>query len=225
MQLFIIIPAYNEENKIAEVVSSLTENGLTNIIVVDDGSKKPLNNILKSNSVCLIRHPVNLGQGAALQTGMNLAMQKGADIVVHFDADDQHLASDIHTLIAPLIADEADVVFGSRFLAGSKSNTPISKKILLQIARYVNKLFTGYLLTDAHNGLRALNKKALQKIKITENRMAHATEILSLIKENKLRLCEVPVSIIYSKYSIEKGQNFLHSVNILFDLLLRKLKS
>lgn len=225
MNVFIIIPAYNEGVKIATVVSNLVEQGFSNIIIIDDGSEKRLDAISIGYNVSLVRHAVNLGQGAALQTGMQLAIIKEADIVVHFDADDQHLASDIHHLIAPLLSDEADVVMGSRFMAGSKSNTPFIRKMLLQIARYVNKLFTGYLLTDAHNGLRALNKKALQKIKITENRMAHATEILSLIKKNELRWREVPVSIFYSKYSVTKGQNFLHGINIFFDLVLKKLKS
>src|SRR4029079_19417277 len=125
-------------------------------------------------------------QGAALQTGIDYAKMLEADIVVTFDADGQHSAADVKTLVEPLLKNEVDIVLGSRFLT-TNTDIPFPRKIVLQVARWVNFLFTGILLTDAHNGLRALGKRGLEKITITENRMAHASEILFEIKKQNLK--------------------------------------
>ena len=149
-----------------------------------------------------------------------------AEIVIHFDADGQHTATDINKLVEPIINNESDIVFGSRFLNNQSSqNIPFIKKIVLQIARYVNWFYTGILLSDAHNGLRALNKKAISTIVISENKMAHASEILYLTKKNNLRYKEVPVTISYTSYSQKKGQGILNSINILIHLIFKKIDS
>ena len=139
------------------------------------------------------------------------------------DADGQHGISSIPTLIEPLIANEVDIVLGSRFLSNEETSIPYSKKIVLKTARIVNYVFSGLLLSDAHNGLRAFNKKTLEKLTITENRMAHASEILFDVKKQKLRFKEVPVKIAYTIYSKQKGQSTWDSIRILFDLILYKL--
>jgi glycosyltransferase involved in cell wall biosynthesis len=225
MNVFIIIASYNEQASTVLTIAKLFTHGFYNIVLVDDGSLEPLTIKSLSQKVLLIKHPINLGQGAALQTGVEVAKKHGADIVVHFDADGQHEASDIAPLIQPLLENRADVVLGSRFMEGAKSNISFGRKLFLQIARIVNFFFTGLWLSDAHNGLRALNKAALQKIVLTENRMAHASEILSLIKKHQLRWCEVPVNILYTNYSKQKGQKPVNAIHIFFDLLLKKLKS
>ena len=173
--------------------------------------------------VYYIRHLSNLGQGAAIRTGMELALKKKAAYIVTFDADGQHEAGDIEKLLQTLLHEKADIVSGSRFMEGSSHNMATKRKLLLQIARYVNFIFTGLLLTDAHNGLRALTREAAQKIKISENGMAHATELLRQIKKRNLRYCEVPVTIHYTEYSKKKGQTLASSFRIFFDLLLNKL--
>ncbi|MGZ5190153.1 MAG: glycosyltransferase family 2 protein [Flavisolibacter sp.] len=217
--IIVIIPVYNENaGVLASVIKGLQSYNFT-IVIVDDGSDIP---VAQYDSVRLITHPVNLGQGAAIQTGFDYAKALDADIAITFDGDGQHDSSALQDLIDTLRTGEVDVALGSRFLHGG-SLIPLRKKILLNVARWMNYLFTGLLLSDAHNGLRAFNKKALQKIHITENRMAHASEILFEIKKHKLKYKEVPVTIAYTSYSKKKGQSAWDSIKILFDLVLHKL--
>lgn len=224
-KIFIVVPVFNEATVIEQTLRDLS-NLPYNVIIVDDGSNDDIKNIVRNYPIIFISHAVNLGQGAALQTGMELAKKMNAEIVIHFDADGQHTAADINKLIEPIINNECDIVFGSRFLNNhSSQNIPFVKKIVLQIARYVNWLYTGILLSDAHNGLRALNKKAIDTIVISENKMAHASEILYLTKKNNLRYKEVPVTITYTSYSQKKGQGILNSINILIHLIFKKIDS
>ena len=218
----ILIPAYNESSVLRKVVEELLSNSYT-IIIVDDGSDMPMKDHLKGLPVITLKHPVNLGQGAALQTGLDYLRRLDPDIVITFDGDGQHDSNDIPKLIEPILKDEADVVLGSRFLPEAKSSIPFSKKFVLQIARFVNLILSGVLLSDAHNGLRALNKNAWKNIRITENGMAHASEILFEIKKHRLRIREAPVNIQYSIYSKKKGQSAWDSIKVLFDLVLHKL--
>lgn len=218
----VVIPAYNESSVLATVVNSLLEKGYT-IVIVDDGSDPPLHSLIKDLPIYLLRHRANLGQGAALQTGFDFAKKLNPDLVISFDADGQHDASCLPSLIEPLLKNEVDVVLGSRFLSSEKETIPFSKKFVLQIARAINYLFSGLLLSDAHNGLRAFNRSALDKITITENRMAHASEIIFEIKKQGLRFKEIPVRIVYTDYSRRKGQSNWDSIKILFDLILHKL--
>jgi len=221
--IFIIVPAYNEEAVIGSVLGPLIDLGYS-VVVVDDGSKDKTWAVLQALPVYAIKHPVNLGQGAALQTGMAFARKKGADIVVQFDADGQHRVEDIAVLSEPIRKGEADVVLGSRFLRKEdRLAVPRSKRLLLRGAVLVNGLMTGIWLSDAHNGFRALNRKAIEKIHLKESGYAHASEILSQIRQHKLRYVERPTSIIYSEYSKSKGQSSWNGIRILIDLILRRL--
>ena len=179
--VYVVIPSYNEGSVLRRTVESLLPCGYE-VVVVDDGSREDPRSMLADLPVHYLRHPINLGQGAALQTGMDYAKAQGAEAVVHFDADGQHDENDIPKFLEALAAG-ADVVVGSRFLRQSDlALVPRGKRILLRCARLVNGLFTGMWLTDAHNGFRALGCKALEVIDLTENRMAHATEIMSQIR-------------------------------------------
>lgn len=220
-EIFVIIPAFNEQEMIKQVIQELLPYKYS-IVVVDDGSATPLKDFLSQLPVYVLRHKINLGQGAALQTGIKFAIAKGASYIVTFDADGQHRAADIEQLLAPLLADEADITMGSRFIISS-GNIPPGRKRLLKLARLVNYLFTGLLLTDAHNGLRAMTHKAATFIKIRQAGMAHATEIISEIKTKKLRFREIPVNIRYTEYSKKKGQSAWSGFRIFFDLLLNKI--
>ncbi len=220
-RIFIVIPVFNENNVLRETVLSLFHEGYR-IVIVDDGSTENQKKYLENLEVDFLRHRINLGQGASLQTGTKFSLMQGADIIVHFDADGQHSAKDIPLLIEPLISRKADIVFGSRFLGESKNKIPFAKKIVLNIARYINFLFTGILLTDAHNGLRALTIDAAKTLTIKENRMAHASEILFWVKKKNLKYKEIPVQIIYTEYSKKKGQTIWQSIRILYDLILHK---
>ena len=191
--------------------------------MVDDGSSDGSGELIKPLPLFYIQHKVNLGQGAALQTGISFALLNNAEYIVTFDADGQHAVADIERLVMPLQVDEADVVFGSRFMPGADCNISAVKKLTVNIARWINFIFTGLLLSDAHNGLRALNRKAASAITIRESRMAHASEILFEVKKHKLRFMEVPVNILYTEYSRRKGQSAFNGVKIFFDLLFNKI--
>jgi glycosyltransferase involved in cell wall biosynthesis len=221
--IFIIIPVYNEAKPVKEVIAELLRRGYLNIIVIDDGSTENILYQISHLPIIFMRHRVNLGQGAALQTGLTFARKKGAQIVITFDADGQHCADDIEKLIAPIATSNADIVIGSRFMKSDNSSMPLTRKMILQSARFVNLLFSGILLSDAHNGLRAMNQKAINAIQISENRMAHASEILFEIKRHQLKCTEVPVNISYTEASMKKGQSSIDSIRILFDLVLHKL--
>lgn len=219
---FIIVPAYNEGKMLQSAVKQLSSCGYS-VVVVDDGSFINQQSYLQNDPVYFLRHKINLGQGAALETGTVFALEKGAKYIVHFDADGQHRTEDVPALLQPVLNNDCDVIFGSRFLTKSAVEMPLLKKLLILTGRYINYLFTGLLLSDAHNGLRAMNRVAAEKIRITENRMSHASEILFLVKKHKLRFREVAVTIIYTDYSKEKGQSSWNSIRIFFDLILHKL--
>ena len=210
-KVFVLIPAFNEEFSIGKVVKDLKKNGYENILVVDDGSSDNTKEAAEKAGALVLRHVINRGQGAALQTGMSYLKDK-ADVVIHFDADGQHDPRQISRFLKKI--KRYDIVLGSRFL-DSSSNVPLSKRVLLKAAIFVSFVMTGLRLTDTHNGFRALNKKALQRIYLNQDDMAHATEILDQIKSNNLKYCEVPVTIKYTRYSMSKGQSLLNSVRIL----------
>ena len=221
-RVMVIVPAYNEGSVIQATVHLLLDAGYE-VVVVDDGSQDETVAV-RELSVVYIRHAVNLGQGAALQTGMTYAYRAGADIAVHFDADGQHDWRQIDRLLAPILDGSADVVFGSRFLRKEDAaQVPWKKRILLRGAILVSWLLTGIRLSDTHNGLRALSRRALEQVHLQENGFAHATEILQRVRECRLRLVEVPITVSYTDYSIRKGQPISNSIEVLFDLILSRL--
>jgi glycosyltransferase involved in cell wall biosynthesis len=221
--ILLIIPVYNEKVTIRSVISELLKHRYHHVVIVDDGSDQDIISEVSDLPVYYIRHPINLGQGAALQTGFDFAKQLPYDVVVTFDGDGQHDCREIASLVQPIASGEADIIFGSRFLIGNTKNLPPSRKFILTCARFINYLFTGLLLTDAHNGLRAFHPKLLHVLRLTENRMAHATEILYQVKKHRLRYREVGVNIRYTNYSKGKGQSDWNSIRIFSDLVLHKL--
>jgi len=217
-QLFCIIPAYNEEDCIVDVIREV-KKVINNIIVVDDGSTDNTYNISLNEGAIVLRHIINRGQGAALRTGNEYALSKKAEIIVHFDADGQFKADEIDDLIKYIRKGEADIVLGSRFLE-KKSNIPFLKKyFILPIARLINFIILGIKLTDPQSGFRALNRKAAFKIKIENDGMAHCSEILSKSFYYKFKIKEVPITVIYNNY----GQKFSGGLRILKDMLINKL--
>lgn len=222
-KVFIVVPCYNEKTVIRQTLLPLIHQPYQ-VIVVDDGSSQDIWSAIKDLPIFYIKHPLNLGQGAALQTGMDFALLQDADIVIHFDADGQHDYRQIPNLLQPILEKNVDVVLGSRFLKKESIEAiPKNKRLVLKLASWFNGIMTGLWLTDAHNGFRALNKNALENIRLTESRMAHATEILSLIKKANLKVQEVPVTITYSEYSLQKGQSIWNSINIILDLIKKRL--
>ena len=223
--IVVVVPAYNEEQVIVSTIKTLLGRGY-HIIVVDDGSKDGTWSKVKNLPVFLLRHPINLGQGAALQTGMTFALEMGADIIIHFDSDGQHDANEIEEMIKSLIENRADIVLGSRFLRDEDlREVPLIRRILLKGATLVNGVLTGLWLSDAHNGFRALTRNSAKKIYLKENGFSHASEILFQIKKLGLQFVENPTNIKYSVYSQKKGQSSLNAIHILLDLVIRKFFS
>lgn len=222
-RILVIVPAYNEVRVIRKTLSELLDHGYE-VLLVDDASDDGTYDCVRDLEFHYLRHEINLGQGAALMTGMKFAREKGYDIVVHFDADGQHRVEDISVILAPLLAGLTDVTLGSRFLVSKHGRKiPLGRRLLLKCAVWVNGLFTGIWLSDAHNGLRGLNRKALDAIRLREEKMAHATEILSQIRVNGLQYLEIPIEVRYSEYSRQKGQSFPDAFSIFTDLVIRKL--
>ena len=222
-KIFIVIAAYNEEKTIAKVIDDLHNHGYQNIIVVDDGSQDKTAPVAELKGATVLKHIINRGQGAALRTGIEYALDQGADIIITFDADGQHQAKDIKNLIQPIINNEADIVLGSRFLGNTKSNVPFWRKLFLKAGALSFRLMFGVKVTDSHNGFRALSRKAAQAIEITSDRMEHASQIIEEIAKKRLRYKEVPVTIIYTDYSQEKGQSTLNAFKIFTKTILRRL--
>ncbi len=222
VNIYIVVSAYNEENSISGVIGDLRKHNFNNIIVVDDGSTDDTNIVAKKDGTVVIKHPINLGQGAAVKTGIDYALLLGAEIIVTFDADGQHLAKDLDNLVKPLINNEVEVALGSRFL-NNNSNVPWLKKIFLKGGTLLLFLMYGIMLTDTHNGFRALSRSAAEKIHIRSRGMEHASEILEEIKIKKIRYKEIPVTIKYSTYSISKGQRISNSLNIFFKMIKKWL--
>jgi glycosyltransferase involved in cell wall biosynthesis len=220
--IWVVIPAYNEAGRIDAVLEKLAMRRVS-VVVVDDGSRDNTAAVaLAHRGVWVLRHIVNLGQGAALQTGIDFALQNGAEIVVTFDADGQHDAADLDRLIEPILTGKADVALGSRFL-GKAEGIPWSRRLLLRAAVWFTRWHSGLRVSDTHNGLRALSRHAASRIRITQNRMAHASEILDQIRSHHLRFVEVPVTIRYTAATLAKGQSSWNALRIVGQLLMGKM--
>lgn len=215
---WLVIPLYNEATVVREVISQARET-FPYIVVVDDGSKDDSARQAAAAGAIVVRHPVNLGQGAALQTGFSYILEKtNANYVVTFDADGQHSTTDAAAMVAAAREEELAVILGSRFLQGP---SPVGrlKRLVLRTAAAVSSRTSGMHLTDAHNGLRVIRRDVLVQLNLKQNRMAHASEIIRKIGATGLPWREFPVHIVYTDYSRSKGQSLWNSVNILVDLL------
>jgi glycosyltransferase involved in cell wall biosynthesis len=219
--VWVVIPAFSEGRVIAGVVTGVRAS-FPNVIVVDDCSSDDTGALARAAGAIVLRHAINLGQGAALQTGIRFALQRGAAFVVTFDADGQHRVEDIAALCERQRETGADVVIGSRFL-GSAPQIPALRRLMLRLAVVFTRLTTGMRLTDAHNGLRLLTRRAAQSIHLRQNRMAHASEFVEEIAAAHLAVVECPVTILYTEYSLHKGQRLSSAINILTDLFVARL--
>jgi glycosyltransferase involved in cell wall biosynthesis len=218
--VWIVVPAFNEAGVIGDVIAEL-RSIFPNVVCVDDGSADETGDIALRAGAHLVRHPVNLGQGAAIQTGVEYARSRpGAQLFATFDADGQHRVTDVLAMIDRLTAEAADIVIGTRFGLGV-SRPPLLKRVVLQTAAWLSPRGRRLGLTDTNNGLRVFNKTVADRLDITMNGMSHATEFIMLIDEINWRVVEQPVEVLYTEYSSAKGQPLLNGVNIIVDGFLR----
>lgn len=218
--VWLVIPLFNEETVIGDVVSEARAT-FPHVVCVDDGSSDGGAREAERAGAIVVRHPVNLGQGAALQTGFEYALSvPDMRWVVTYDADGQHQVSDVVAMLEKALAENLDVIFGSRFL-DDRTEAGFAKRLVLRAAvRYTNWT-TGTTLSDAHNGLRVMSRDVVSRVEITQNRMAHASELVQQIGSLEVRYGESPVHILYTDYSRAKGQSLWNAVNILADLVFR----
>jgi glycosyltransferase involved in cell wall biosynthesis len=219
--VWIVVPAFNEASVIGDVITELRAV-FSHVVCVDDGSRDDTGELALRAGAHVVRHPVNLGQGAAIQTGVEYARrQPGAQTFVTFDADGQHRIKDVIAMLDRLSAGDVDIVIGTRFAEPGATKTPLLKRIVLRSAAWLSPRSRRLGLTDAHNGLRVFNTTVADKLNLTMNGMSHAGEFIALIAENHWRVVEEPVEILYTDYSMSKGQPLLNGVNIIFDGFLR----
>ena len=221
---WLIVPCYNEGTVIFDVLTHARET-FPNIVGVNDGSVDNSAEQIRAAGAHLVDHPVNLGQGAAIQTGVEYAReQPGAQYFVTFDADGQHQVKDVVRMIERLRTEPLDIIVGTRFAGQDNSQVPWIKRAVLKTVVMLSPRTKKLGLTDAHNGLRAFNRKVAEEMNIRMNGMSHASEIVSMIDKHGWRVDEEPVDILYTEYSMSKGQSLINGVNILADgLVARRL--
>lgn len=222
MKTAIVIPSYNEQNELGQVIAACRAEGLCPIIVVDDGSTDSTAATAGSAGAVVISHAVNRGTGAATQTGFAAALMIGADEVITIDADGQHDPRDIRKLLEPLRGDGADIVIGSRFML-RENRIPFMRRVFNITANLITFLLSGYYLSDSQSGLKAFSKRALEKIHITSNGFEFSSEIIREARHFGLSIREIPVRVTYSPYSLSKGQNLATGISTVIKLVIRTL--
>ncbi len=218
--LWVVIAAYNEASRIGTVLEQLLQHVL-HVVVVDDGSDDGTAGEARRYPIWVLEHACNLGQGAALQTGIRFALGQGADYVATFDADGQHHASDLPRMLSHLIRSRADFALGSRFL-GRAEGLPVARKWVLKLGTVFTRLASGISLSDTHNGIRVMTRRGAESLHITMNRMEHASQILDQIAASGLTYREVPVTVRYTEASLRKGQRTAAAIRLGLKFLLEK---
>jgi glycosyltransferase involved in cell wall biosynthesis len=219
-RVVVVIPAYNEERTIVEVIRGLKQRGFTTLIVVDDGSSDRTGALASGEGVIRLRHLLNRGLGGALGTGISAALRLGAEVIVTFDADGQHDPNDIMRLLEPIEVGKAEVVIGSRML--DPQGMPYRRRMANWIANVVTYLLFGGWTTDSQSGLRAFSSRAATRMRIMTTGMEVSSEIIAETVRNRLKWEEVPVQAIYTDYSLSKGQSFTVGLQTLIKLILTR---
>jgi polyprenyl-phospho-N-acetylgalactosaminyl synthase len=220
-RVFVVIAAFNEARSLGEVVRELLPV-CPNVIVVDDGSSDETWQVAHAAGAVVLRHFLNRGQGAALQTGISYALLRGAEVIVTFDADGQHRPEDIPALVEPIAQGEVEICLGSRFLEHGDA-VPLGRRALLMAAIVFMRITSGLKLSDAHNGLRAFSRRAASGFDIQLDRMAHASEFIDQVRASGLPYKEVAVRVRYTDYSRAKGQRSTAALRVAFDYLIGRL--
>lgn len=219
--ILVIVPVYNEGTRILRVVEGIRQAGFDRILVIDDGSTDNTQETLAQSEVKYIRHTINRGQGAAIQTGFEVALEEGVDFVIAIDGDEQFNPANIARVAIPLLKDETDLVIGSRFK--QKNTIPVLRRLYNWIASILTYFLSGIYIGDSQSGFRGLNRKALEHIYLRSSGYEFCTEMIREAADAHLRICEVPVDVYYTEESMKKGQSFATGVKTAGKLLIRTL--
>lgn len=225
-----LVRSYNEAEVLETTLYSILDSGYKNILVVDDWSTDSTHKILlnlqdRFSEIVVLKHFKNRGGWAALETWFEYLRRFGeTEFVVTFDADGQHRISDYETFMRAFKKHpHLDIVFGSRFLKkDSLQNIPFIRKIVLKWGRIFTYLLSWIKLSDAHNWYRVFRLATLQKIRLTADSMAYASEITEQVAQNHLAYGEVSVEIIYTEYSLSKWQKSSNALFIAWDAIWAK---
>ena len=221
--VWVVVRCFNEASVVGDVIRELREQ-FPNVVGVDDGSTDGSSDVMRLAGAHVVRHAVNLGAGAALQTGLQYALlDQGANLFVCFDADGQHSVADAMAMVERMGSDDLDILIGSRFMGAAAVGMSSHRRVLLRMARSFERVTSGARLTDAHNGLRVFTRRFASQVNLTMSDMAYASELVGLITRSGLNYAEHPVQITYTEYSLRKGQRSINSVNIAMDVLLNQM--
>jgi glycosyltransferase involved in cell wall biosynthesis len=215
-----VIPAFNEAKRVGPVVEG-ARRLVDAVIVVDDGSTDETAVVCERAGAHVVRHPENAGAGAATMTGLEAARAMGATTVITLDADGQHDPADISPVLVPIREKRADIVFANRF--GQRNNIPAIRRIFNSIGNALTLLATGKWVSDSQCGFKAFGPKALKEVDLRMTGFEFCTEIVREAAVRHWRIAEVPTKVIYSEYTMAKGQSFANGVKTALRILLRSI--
>ena len=216
--IYVIVPAFNEQNVIKDIINNLLKD-FSNVIVINDGSNDKTLETINDLDIKILNHEINLGVGAAVQTGFDYVSNiPDAKAVITFDADGQHLVDDAVAMAKEIMICDEGIIFGTRFPKHSK-NIPMVKRIVLKLIAKITDLVTGVSLSDAHNGLKAYKVSIIKELELQFSSYSYESELITQVAKKKIDYKEMPTDIKYTSYSIKKGQKLLNGLLIIEDLL------
>ena len=216
--IYVVVPAFNEQKVIKDIINSLLKK-FSNVIVVNDGSNDRTLEIINDLDIKVLSHEINLGVGAAVQTGFDYVSKiPNAKAVITFDADGQHLVDDAVAMAKEILICDEGIIFGTRFPKHSK-NIPKVKRFALKLIAKITDLVTGVTLTDAHNGLKAYKISTIKELELQFSSYSYESELITQVAKKKIDYKEMSTDIKYTSYSIKKGQKLLNGLLIIEDLL------
>lgn len=216
--VFIVIPAKDEATRIGQVIKETKQHGFHNIVVVNDGSSDSTLQVARNEGAQVLSHVINLGAGAATQTGIEFALESGADAIVTMDADSQHYPSDIKRLVNTLYQNDLDVVLGSRFL-DKKNQIPKIRRVYNKIGNYITGILFGLFVSDSQSGMKAFRASFAEKSKFRFNGYEFCTEFIRLMRLHKAAYQEIPIKVLYTEETMAKGQSFKNGFKMAVNLL------
>jgi len=220
--VYIVLPAKDEGPRIGRVIQKIIDLGFPLVVVVNDGSSDNTAAIAQQAGAMVVSHPINLGPGAATQTGITYALEKGAEVIVTLDADAQHSPTDIERLVQVLQEEHLDVVIGSRFIQ-HQDGIPFTRRVFNRVANLFSLLYTGVAMSDSQSGFKVIHRRFAKKLNLSFNGFEFCTEFVSLLKRHSVKYKEEPIHVSYSKETLQKGQSLLNGVRMVLAFLRREL--